>query len=101
MSGPRENSAMRRTIGSMPSGPSEQFTPTAWTPSAESVMAAISGLVPKNVQPSSPKVMLARIGRSQLSLQARTAALVSSRSVMVSTITRSAPYLWAARACSA
>ena len=37
--------------------------PTACAPRLESTTAAISGVVPRNVRPSSPNVMVAKTGR--------------------------------------
>lgn len=70
-------------------------------PMASSVMAATSGLVPRKVRPSSSKVMVAKTGRSEFSRQARTAALISARSVIVSIIKRSTPAATLARTSSA
>ena len=72
--------------------------PTASAPSEESVTAATSGVVPKNVLPSSANVMVTKAGRSEFSLTARSAALASARSAMVSMMKRSAPAAVAARA---
>ena len=68
--------------------------------SADSVVAAMAGVVPRKVRPSSPKVMVANTGSVVLSTAASTAALASSRSAMVSTTMRSQPAASAARACS-
>ncbi len=75
--------------------------PSASTPSAESVIAATSGVVPRKVRPSSAKVIVQKMGRSEFSLAASTAALASARSAMVSMMKRSAPAASAARTCSA
>ena len=101
MTGQRAAFSISSTMGPSASGPSEQFTPSAFTPSDDNTMAATVGLVPRNVRPVSSNVMVAKMGRSLFSLQASTAALTSSRSVMVSMMNRSAPYFCAAFACSA
>ena len=66
---------MRSTKGASASGPSEQLMPTACAPRLESTTAAISGVVPRNVRPSSPNVMVAKTGRLVASRAASTAAL--------------------------
>ena len=82
-------------------GPWLQLMPKTSAPMASSVMAATSGLVPRKVRPSSSKVMVAKTGRSEFSRQARTAALISARSVIVSIIKRSTPAATPARTSSA
>ena len=79
------------TVGSSSFGPSEQFTPSASTPKDESATAAVFASVPRKVLPSLSKVMVAAIGKSEFSFAARIAALISSKSDMVSIIMRSAP----------
>ncbi len=93
--------SMRSTSGATAAGPSPQLMPTTSAPSEESVTAAASGVVPKNVRPSSPKVMVTNAGRSEFSRTARSAAFASARSAMVSITKRSAPAASAARTCSA
>ena len=92
---------MRATSGTRSFGPSEQLMPRASAPSDESVTAATSGVVPKNVRPSSANVIVTKAGKSEFSCTARSAALTSARSAMVSMMKRSAPAAVAARACSA
>ena len=65
------------TTGSSSSGPSEQLTPRASTPSPVRVTAAQAGDTPVNVRPFLSKVIVVRIGLSQFSFAARTAALSS------------------------
>ncbi len=101
MSRPRAKGAASAARGANSSGPSEQLRPTAAAPSADSVDAAIAGVVPRKVRPSSPKLMVANTGSAVCSTAASTAAFASSRSVMVSTTMRSQPAASAARACSA
>ena len=96
----RSCGASSPTSGANSVGPSEQLSPTAEAPSADSVVAAMAGVVPRKVRPSSPKVMVANTGSVVLSTAASTAALASSRSAMVSTTMRSQPAASAARACS-
>ena len=101
MTGRRDHGIMRMTSGATSAGPREQLMPMTSAPRADSVTAATSGVVPRNVRPSSPKVIVQKTGRSEFSRQASTAALASSRSAMVSTMKRSAPASVAAMACSA
>ena len=65
--------------------------PTAEAPSADSVVAAIAGVVPMKLRPSSPKVIVAKTGREVFSTQASSAALASSKSAKVSRKMRSQP----------
>ena len=100
-SGQRAKRAISRTDDSTSSGPSEQFRPTTCAPIAESAAAATPGGVPRNVRPSSPKVIVAITGRSQRSFAARRAAFASRRSAIVSMSTRSHPAATTASTCSA
>ena len=93
--------SMRAASPRSSAGPWLQLIPRTSAPIASSVIAATSGLVPKKVRPSSSKVMVAKTGRSEFSRQARTAALISARSVMVSIIKRSTPAATPARTSSA
>ena len=63
MTGQRAYRTTSRTTSTSLSGPSEQLTPTAATPIEESVTAAMAGVVPRNVRPVSPKVMVAKNGK--------------------------------------
>ena len=58
-------------------GPVEQLAPTPSTPSEDNTTAAVRASVPNKLLPSFSKVMVAKIGKSQTSLIAITAALVS------------------------
>ncbi len=94
--------AMRSTSGSMCSGPSPQFMPTAVAPAASSTRAATSGSVPdSSIRPSCPNVTDANTGRSHTSRHARTAHLASEMSVMVSIRMASGDSAASADACSA
>ncbi len=86
--------------GTSLSGPSEQLTPTAEAPAAANVTAQASGEAPRKVRPSSPKVMVHTMGMSTCSFMAMRAVLASSRSPMVSMITRSASVAAMASPCS-
>ena len=78
--------------GSNSFGPSEQFTPSASTPSPLKV-SAIDGIEqPVNVLWFISNVIVVIIGRSEFSFAARTAALHSSKSVIVSNTIRSASF---------
>ncbi len=99
--GQREQRTSSRATGSSSAGPSEQFTPTTCAPSDDSTAAATPGGVPRNVRPSSPNVMEAKMGRLEKSFAASTAAFASRRSVMVSMSTMSHPASTTARTCSA
>ena len=101
MTGHLAHGNMRSTSGTRSSGPSEQLMPTASAPIELKVTAATSGVVPRKVRPSSANVIVTKTGRSEFSTTARSAALASARSAMVSIIKRSAPAAVAARACSA
>lgn len=90
--------SMRSTSGTRSSGPSEQLIPTASAPIELKVTAATSGVVPRKVRPSSANVIVTKAGRSEFSTTARSAALASARSAMVSMMKRSAPAAVAARA---
>ncbi len=85
----------------MPSMPSPQLEPTTSTPRASRVTAAASGGVPSTLRPPSSKVIRARIGRFENSLQATTAARSSRMSRKVSRVIRSAPPATKASTCSA
>ena len=65
--------------------------PTASAPSPSKVTAAQSTLTPAKVRPFSSKVMVQKTGRELFSFTASKAAFSSSRSVMVSSTTKSAP----------
>ena len=93
--------AMASRAGSSSRGPTEQLSPTAAAPRAVRVTAAAAGSTPRNVRPSSPKVMVTTAGRPVCSRTASRAALASSRSLMVSMSTRSAPAFSPASAISA
>ena len=97
ITGQLAHGSMRDASGATSAGPSEQLMPTAAAPSEESVSAATSGVVPRNVRPSSWKVIVTRAGRSEFSRTARRAALASARSAIVSMTKRSAPAASAAR----
>ena len=78
--------------GSNSLGPNEQFTPSASTPSPLKV-SAIDGIEqPVNVLWFISNVIVIIIGRLEFSLAARTAALHSSKSVIVSKTIRSASF---------
>ena len=77
--------------GSNSLGPSEQFTPSASTPSPAAVSANADIWQPVNVRIFSSKVIVVITGSELFSFAASTAALTSSRSVIVSNTTRSAP----------
>ena len=99
--GQREQRTSSRATGSSSAGPSEQFTPTTCAPSDDSTAAATPGGVPRNVRPSSPNVMEAKMGRLEKSFAASTAAFASRRPVMVAMSTMSHPAATTARTCSA
>ncbi len=80
-------SSMRSTCA----GPLEQLTPMMSAPSAASWVATCAGVSPSSVTSSRVNVMLARTGSLLMAFAARTASAVSSRSVIVSTMTRSTP----------
>ncbi len=101
MTGTLDHGSMRRMSGATSLGPSEQLMPTTLAPSELKVFAATSGVVPRKVRPSSSKVMVQNMGRSEHSFAASTAALASARSAMVSMMKRSAPAASAARTCCA
>ena len=82
-------------------GPRPQFRPKTSTPSPSSSATAARGEPPVRSFPVSSKIRLARMGRSQFSLAARTAAFISYRSLMVSMRMQSAPAWAAARTVSA
>ena len=75
----------------MSSGPREQLTPTASTPSPSNTRAMDAGVQPVKVRPVPSKLMVTKTGRSVTSFAASTAARVSARSLMVSMAIRSAP----------
>ena len=77
-------------MGRILSGPSEQFTPIT-SAKGEAVSANASALTPVNVLPPSSKVILHITGSVEFSRAARSAALSSARSDMVSMTIRSAP----------
>ena len=99
--GQRAKRVMACAAPSSSSGPSEQLRPTACAPMDDSVTAATSGGVPRNVRPSSPNVIVANTGRSQRSRAASSAAFASRRSAIVSMSTRSQPAAHTASTCSA
>ena len=84
-------SRMARRIGATSFGPSEQLTPTACTPSADSDIAAQGALTPRKVRPDCSNVIEANTGSSQHSFAASTPARSSFRSENVSKNTASAP----------
>ena len=92
--------AIRLIIGTMVSGPAEQFTPTASAPRACSTTTAASGVVPYIVLLSPAKVKVTITGKSQVSLIASTAALHSCRLIMVSTTNKSTPASASTCTCS-
>ncbi len=72
------HAAIRRMTGSRSRGPSEQLTPSAETPSPDSVSAALSGDTPAKVRPPASNVIVTRTGfPGACSLAARTAAFAS------------------------
>ena len=79
------------TTGSNSAGPNEQLTPSASTPSPLRVSAMDSIQQPVKVLWLISKVIVTATGKSECSFAASTAALHSSKSVMVSKTTRSAP----------
>ena len=87
--------------GSNSFGPSEQLTPMASTPSPSRVSAIDGTIHPVNVLLFISNVIVHIIGRSEFSFAASTAAFTSSRSVIVSNTTRSAPALLPAFTTSA
>ena len=89
-----------RTVGSSSRGPSEQFIPTADAPSEDSVTAADAASTPRNVRLFSWNDMDTKIGLSHTSFAANTAAFASSRSVIVSISTKSAPAATPISICS-
>ena len=93
--------ARRFMYGSMRSGPNPQLKPIASTRSPSSSAATHSTPAPVRSLPSSPRATVASTGRVQFSLAARTAALSSYASPMVSTTTMSAPASAPMRTCSA
>ena len=98
MTGLEVAASMSRAKGRSSAGPSEQLMPTTSAPIASRVTAAILGEVPRKVRPSPSNVIVAKTGRSLFSRAASTAALISARSVMVSTTMMSQPAASAARA---
>ena len=75
------------TIGYNSSGPKEQFIPTASAPNPSSTTAILSGVHPVNVLPLSSNDIVQNTGRLEFSLTAKSAALISYKSVIVSMIT--------------
>ena len=69
--------SMRFTTAVIWLGASEQFMPTALTPSPSAIATAASGEVPVMVLPSAPNTNVAITGRLHASLAASTAALSS------------------------
>ena len=72
-----ERAQIASTMGSSCTGPSEQLTPRAATPSPSSVITMESIPAPKKVRPPSSKLMVANTGRVQWSFTARSDALSS------------------------
>ena len=95
-----ETLARRSTNGSILSGPSPQLKPYASTPSDSSRAATHSTDAPVRSLPDSSSATVATTGRSEFSFAARTAALSSRASPIVSTKTRSAPAAAPARTIS-
>ena len=79
------------TIGSKSFGPNEQLTPNASTPSPCNVRHMADTEHPVNVRLFSSNVIVVITGRLEFSFAARTAAFVSSKSVIVSITITSAP----------
>ena len=100
MTGRSVTASMASRAPASSAGPREQLMPTTSAPRLVSVTAAQAGSVPRKVRPSSPKVMVTNTGRSVCSFAARRAALASSRSLIVSIRTRSAPAAAPARTIS-
>ena len=82
-------------------GPAPWFVPIAATPSARSRSAAAGAVTPPIVSASSPKVIIATIGRLETDRTASIAVTSSSRSKNVSTMNRSTPRPASSAACSA
>ena len=76
----------RSTMGASSSGPSEQLTPSASTPSPSNRSATISGVEPVSVRAPASNVTVAYTGLSECSFRASTQAFNSYRSEKVSTI---------------
>ena len=89
------------TIGSISTGPTEQFIPSAVTPSPSSVSAMAESEQPVKVLWSFSKLIVQKTGKSVCSLAASTAAFASFKSVIVSMKTASAPAAAPASICSA
>jgi butyryl-CoA dehydrogenase len=81
-------------------GEREQLIPIAATPRRSAVTAKLSGRHPVNVLPLLSNVIITKTGSFVFSLTARTAALTSYKSLIVSIATRSAPAASPATACS-
>ena len=79
--------------GSNSFGPREQLIPIASTSSPETVSPKADILHPVKVLRFCSKVIVASIGKSEFSFAARIAAFISSKSVIVSNTTKSAPAL--------
>ena len=101
MSGQRTRDAIARAAPVSSAGPSEQLKPTACAPSELRTSAAITGVVPRNVRPSSPKVIVMNTGNVEFSRAASRAAFASRRSAIVSIRMMSHSAATAARTCSA
>ena len=74
-------------------GPTEQFVPIASAPMPSSMDVIADGVAPVMSCPFASKASVTITGRSQFSFTARSAALVSRQSFIVSMDTRSAPAL--------
>ena len=90
MTGHDATSIISCTTGCKSAGPTEQLTPSASTPRALKAKAAHLGEAPMYVRPDAVNVIVANTGNVHESFTATTAATISSRSAMVSMMTRSA-----------
>ena len=80
-----------RIMGRSSFGPRLQLKPMASTPSPLSVSPIAEMVVPTKVRPLASKVIVTQTGSVEFSFAARTAALASYRSLIVSITMRSAP----------
>ena len=100
-SGVEASSHRASKVGAISLGPRPQLMPSTSTPRPSSRPTAARGEPPVSSLPVASKMRLAKIGRSQFSFAASTAAFISYRSLMVSMRMQSAPALTAARTVSA